>query len=296
VRVCSFIEEISVLQVLSQTTTASSAPGEVGEESAMRARFAFGIKSFFTCVVFNAMLLAGFFLVLKNLLAGFHQWFDPLASGQTAGLPENVQLAVKSVLQRSGQLEQYLVLALFGIGALITVAMWLFILAYGRRLEKASLAHGMGSPTVGPAVVAPALRASEETMRFAQKAPEAAIQMLAILQRQGRFLDFLQEDLSLYDDAQIGAAVRNIHAGCREALGEHVELKPVYDATEGSSITVDAGFDATATRLTGNVTGEPPFTGVLRHRGWRVVNVELPQLTTKQGKDWIVAPAEVEIG
>ena len=262
----------------------------------MRARSAFGFKSFFTCVVFNSMLLAAFFLVMKSLLTDFHQWFDPFASGQTAGLPENVQLAVNNVLQRVGQLEQYLVVALFGAGALITMVMWLFILGCGRRLEKDSLAPGEGPSTVGLADASAVHGGPEEAVRFAQKAPEAAIQMLAILQRQGRFLDFLQEDLSLYDDAQIGAAVRNIHAGCRQALGDHVELKPVYEDAEGSSITVDAGFDATATRLTGNVTGEPPFTGVLRHRGWRAVHVELPQLTPRRGKDWIVAPAEVEIG
>jgi hypothetical protein len=262
----------------------------------MRVRFAFGIKSLFTCVVFNSMLLAAFFLVLKSLLTGFHQWFDPFAAGQAAGLPEDIQLAVNNVLQWVGQLEQYLVLAIFGTGALITIVMWLFILAHGRRLEKVSMARGADTPAVGAATVAAVLSRPDEDVRFAQKAPEAAIQMLAILQRQGRLLDFLQEDLGVYDDAQIGAAVRNIHAGCRQALGEHVELKPIYEAPEGSSITVDAGFDAAATRLTGNVSGVPPFTGVLRHRGWRAVHVELPQLTPRQGKDWIVAPAEVEIG
>jgi hypothetical protein len=262
----------------------------------MRARFSFGIKSLFTCVVFNSMLLAAFYVVLKSLLTGFHQWFDPFASGQTAGLPEDLQLAVNNVLQWVGQLEQYLVLALFGTGALITAVMWLFILAHGRRLEKVSMAHSADTSTVGAAAVAAVLSRPEEDVRFAQKAPEAAIQMLAILQRQGRLLDFLQEDLSAYDDAQIGAAVRNIHAGCKQGLGEHVELKPIYEAEEGSQITVEAGFDATATRLTGNVSGEPPFAGVLRHRGWRVVHVELPQLAPRQGKDWIVAPAEVEIG
>jgi hypothetical protein len=262
----------------------------------MRARFAFGIKSFVSCAVFNSMLLVAFFLVLGRLLAGFHQWFDPFAAGKAPGLAEDIQLAVNNVLQWVGELEQYLVVAVFGTGTIITVCLWLFILAHGRRLEKTSLARTTDTRSVESTAVAEILRAPEEDVRFAQKAPEAAIQMLAILQRQGRFLDFIQEDLSVYDDAQIGAAVRNIHAGCKQALGEHIELKPIYEADEGSQITVDVGFDAAATRLTGNVSGNPPFSGVLRHRGWRVVHVELPQLTPMQREDWIVAPAEVEIG
>ncbi len=108
-------------------------------------------------------------------------------------------------------------------------------------------------------------------------------------------IDFLQEDLNLYEDAQIGAAVRSIHAGCRQALNEHVSLNPIYDADEGAQVTVEAGFDAAATRLTGAISGQPPFTGVLRHRGWRVVKMELPQLSPGQEKDWVLAPAEVEV-
>ena len=118
----------------------------------MRARFAFGIKSLFTCLVFNSMLLAAFFVVFKSLLTGFHQWFDPFAAGQVAGLPEDIQLAVNNVLQWVGQLEQYLVLAIFGTGALITAVMWLFILAHGRRLEKVSLASNADTTAAGAAV------------------------------------------------------------------------------------------------------------------------------------------------
>jgi hypothetical protein len=263
----------------------------------MRARFAFTIKSFLSCVVFNAILLVGFYLVLRSLLGGFHQWFDPFAGGALSGLPEDVQLAIYNVLQWVGQLEQYLAIAVFGSGAIITGVMWLFILAHGRRLEKASMGSATDARREEPALAAALVpQAPEEEVRFAQKTPEAAIQMLAILQRQGRFIDFLQEDLGAYDDSQIGAAVRNIHAGCKQALGEHVALKPIYEAEEGSQVTVDSGFDAGATRLTGNVAGDPPFSGVLRHRGWRVVHVDLPQLTSRGERDWVLAPAEVEIG
>lgn len=123
----------------------------------------------------------------------------------------------------------------------------------------------------------------------------SALQMLSILQREGRLIDFLQEDLSLYEDDQIGAAVRSIHAGCKGALESHVTLKPVVSDDEGSTITVPAGFDAHAIRLTGNVSGEPPFKGVVRHRGWRAVKVDLPQLMDNQAAQAVVAAAEVEV-
>lgn len=129
-----------------------------------------------------------------------------------------------------------------------------------------------------------------------QPAPTAsALQLLAILQREGRLIDFLQEDLSLYEDDQIGAAVRSVHAGCKQGLEAHVKLEPVVTDDEGSTITIPAGFDAHAIRLTGTVAGNPPFKGVVRHRGWRAAKVDLPQITN-QANTQVVAAAEVEIG
>ena len=91
--------------------------------------------------------------------------------------------------------------------------------------------------------------------------PEPVFQMLGALQREGRLIDFLQEDLSQYEDGQIGAAVRSIHSGCKEVLKEHMEIKPIFEEKEGSAVTIPSGFDARAIRLTGNVTGNPPFPG-----------------------------------
>ena len=119
--------------------------------------------------------------------------------------------------------------------------------------------------------------------------------MLAILQREGRLVDFLQEDLRPYTDDQIGAAVRSIHQGCQAALLEHVDLKPILEDAEGAEVTVPPDFDPKAIRLTGNVSGDPPFRGTLRHHGWRVVRLDLPQVTAPQELGWILAPAEVEI-
>jgi Domain of unknown function (DUF2760) len=122
----------------------------------------------------------------------------------------------------------------------------------------------------------------------------AAVQLLAILQREGRLLDFLQEDVDTYSDAQIGAAVRDIHRGCKKALAEHMPLEPVLREKENAQVRVDVGFDPSRIRLVGNVVGDPPFTGALRHHGWRIAKVKLP--SPARGTDpSVVAPAEVEL-
>ncbi|HLK12554.1 MAG TPA: DUF2760 domain-containing protein [Candidatus Binatia bacterium] len=120
-----------------------------------------------------------------------------------------------------------------------------------------------------------------------------ALDLLAALQDEGRLVDFLTEDIGTYSDAQVGAAVRGIQASCRKALEACVKLEPILRGAENEPVTVEAGFDPGAVRLTGNVTGRPPFRGVLRHAGWRVTGVTVP---ARQGCDArVIAPAEVEL-
>jgi len=120
------------------------------------------------------------------------------------------------------------------------------------------------------------------------------LHILSVLQRQGRLVDFFEEDLSLYDDAQIGAAVRSIQDNCKKTINKTLSPGPVLEKAEGEAVTVPADFDPSAIKLTGNVSGEPPFKGVLRHRGWRAAKLELPTLSQDQDPR-IIAPAEVEI-
>ena len=122
----------------------------------------------------------------------------------------------------------------------------------------------------------------------------SAQQLLGLLQREARFVDFVQEDVVGYTDAEVGAAARVVHEGCRKVLGAHFSIAPVRNEPEGSRVTLAAGFDATAVRLTGNVVGQAPFTGTLGHRGWRVTEARLPQLTDDKAAA-ILAQAEVEL-
>ncbi|MEA1990936.1 MAG: DUF2760 domain-containing protein [Thermodesulfobacteriota bacterium] len=122
----------------------------------------------------------------------------------------------------------------------------------------------------------------------------AIVQTLGLLQREGRLIDFLQEDIEAYDDAQIGAAAREVHRGCRAALKEVFGLSPVLEAAEGSHVEIEEDFDPTRIKLIGNIQGNPPFKGTLRHCGWKFTEVHLPEWTAKEKTD-VLAPAEVEI-
>lgn len=127
-----------------------------------------------------------------------------------------------------------------------------------------------------------------------ETSPDSALQLLGLLQQEGRLVDFLQEDVARYSDDEIGAAVRVVHEGCRKVLNEHIILAPIRQEAEGARVSLEPGFDAAAMRPTGNVVGEPPFTGTLAHRGWRATEVRLPKLA--QGHDvGVITPAEIEL-
>ena len=121
---------------------------------------------------------------------------------------------------------------------------------------------------------------------------ERALLLLSMLQREGRLIDFCEEELAGFPDAQIGAAARTVHAGCRKALREVLTLKPIRKESEGGAVELPGGFDPRAIRLTGSIQGNPPFKGVLRHHGWRVAEMRMP---AGSGDPTVIAPAEVEL-
>ncbi|HVO64654.1 MAG TPA: DUF2760 domain-containing protein [Terriglobales bacterium] len=150
---------------------------------------------------------------------------------------------------------------------------------------------------VAPLAAAPKAAPVASKVEGDKPSPESldrAVQLLGLLQRDGRLVDFLEEDVSSYPDGQLGAAVRSIHTSCRQVLERYIKLEPIIPSEEDQPVTVPTGFDLAAIKLVGNVTGEPPIRGLLRHRGWRVTEVTLPALPQGSGRA-IVAPAEVEI-
>jgi hypothetical protein len=118
--------------------------------------------------------------------------------------------------------------------------------------------------------------------------------VLSLLQREGRLMDFLQEDVASFSDGEVGAAARVVHAGCKKAVSEYFSVEPVLKEPEGASVTVPAGFDAGRIRITGNVAGQPPFRGTLKHHGWVASAVRLP-IVSETLDPRVLAPAEVEL-
>ena len=129
----------------------------------------------------------------------------------------------------------------------------------------------------------------------AQYHRDGALALLALLQREGRFVDFVRDSVDGASDADIGAAAREVHRGCRKVLDQHLSIEAVMPGEEEAKVSVPKGFDPAEVRLIGEAKGEPPYRGTLRHHGWRVVDAKLPTLA--EGIDRaVIAPAEVELG
>jgi len=136
---------------------------------------------------------------------------------------------------------------------------------------------------------------SEEKEKTLKSFEDGALYTLVLLQREGRFVDFIKEDIKSYEDAQIGAAVRQIHSQCAKIINDNFKLKALYDTKkEGEKISVNENFNAEEIRLSGNVPPKGPYKGILRHKGWISQEVNLPKKLGKTSS-LVVCPAEIEI-
>jgi hypothetical protein len=133
-----------------------------------------------------------------------------------------------------------------------------------------------------------------ETKAIPEQSDPSHLRLLAILQQSGRLIDFLKEDITGYNDAQVGAAVRRIHADCGKSLEELVTIRPVMEESEGSTIRVLQGYDPNSLKVVGKVKGEPPYSGVLVHKGWKAHKRSLPKKVGESNPD-LICPAEVEV-
>jgi hypothetical protein len=175
----------------------------------------------------------------------------------------------------------------------------LAIASFFKILFDAKFASGVRNLIEGaqtePPTAAPAKAVAVATPGSARPPRSDAIALLAILQREARFVDLVSESLDGYSDAQIGVAARNVLGDSKKVLERLFALEHVVEAEEGASVDVPAGYDAGRYRLTGNVSREPPLAGLLMHAGWRATRCELPAWTGKSESALIVAPAEVQV-
>jgi hypothetical protein len=166
-------------------------------------------------------------------------------------------------------------------------ALVLTLLAIGLAMntDKRAAPHPLPAPAIVPPPAPATNQAEAEIVAF-----------FALLQEKGRLVDFLMDDVTAYEDAQVGAAARVVHQGCREVLREHFKIAPISEAAEGARVTVPAGYAPDEYRLLGKISGEPPFQGTLIHRGWKTEFVKLPRLIKADARRLPgIAPAEVEL-
>lgn len=118
-----------------------------------------------------------------------------------------------------------------------------------------------------------------------------AVTLLSALQRESRLVDLIQEDLTQFSDAQVGAAARPCLQSCASTLSRLMGIEPVSDSDEGT--TIEVGEDPSPARYqwTGEGTGTR---GTLVHQGWQAVRVELPQWTGDAADAQVIAPAQIQ--
>jgi hypothetical protein len=235
------------------------------------------------------MLVLGL-VALAAAAAGFHFGFQWI-SRDTAALATPEMTVAEMAAQSVDIQHTYFVYLAASMGGLLTLCglvAWIGLRGMAKRLYVRIPQPGPAQKkagTTGPAQEQKAQKVQQQRL---------FLHLLAVLQRQGRLVDFLSEDLDAYEDDQIGAAVRGIHENCRKVIAKNLSLEAVIDSAEGDEVTIEEGFDPAAVKLTGNVTGQPPFRGILRHKGWRTKKIDLPVLSDAQDAA-VIAPAEVEI-
>jgi len=251
----------------------------------MQLRGKLSLRTLIGLVLILGAIAAGAFWGGRMLLAeALNRLETLLAVSEATQVSETLQM----VHNRLGVLNDYLLWVVMAAFGFLILLLWgVLSLAFSGPVKRWTASAGRASGKA--AVEAPVQR--EE---FVRDAEDTGLVLLSLLQKEGRFLDFLNEDLDGYEDHQIGAAVRSVHEGCNKAIRDHVRLAPVMDEAEGGIVRVEEPFDRASVKLTGNVKGRPPFQGTLRHPGWRVIQVSWPSVTSGHDAS-VVAPAEVEI-
>lgn len=263
---------------------------------------AYSFRSFIVIVLFMAFLMT---LLNAGLYWGLRQLslFLTPGSGVRLVIPgSNVEIIIQSLSDIVKNID--LLSNNFFVWVVPVTAVFFLLLAFifwaVMRVSVGSIFSGVKPFTQTADIKTSDTKRKEDKKDHADQRMEQERQrrlflhFLAVLQREGRILDFFSEDLTLYDDEQIGSAVRSIHEDCKKTVEKYLAPLPVLGTEEGELVDILPGFDPDSIKLTGNVSGEPPFKGVLRHRGWKAGKREIPKLSDVLDSS-IIAPAEVEI-
>jgi hypothetical protein len=231
-------------------------------------------------IIFFSLLTAGAFGVLAYF--GVSELIEEMRPILQANAEKAAAQAWDLVLFYYSRFWYAVFPAVLGFALLVGILAWLIVRSSIRRLTPAAEGN-IEIVKQGP---------EKEKQDLAER--RMFLHLFSMMQREGRLMDFLAEDLDQYEDSQIGSAVRAIHAGCRRIVQEYLDPQPVLIQAEGENVVIDGDFDPGAIKLTGKVVGEPPFEGILRHKGWQVGKLKLPTLSGRQNTK-IITPAEVEL-
>jgi hypothetical protein len=245
-------------------------------------------RSFVWIFFFTAV----FFILLYSALYSGLNFLSAKMAVLTSANPDTPLSEFNELFKQIGMIRDHLEFYFIPASAIIFILfvffLWLFLrLSFVRMLKKSEYAIQKGPVDITPLPKITKKEKDRHDRRF-------YLHLLSMLQHEGRLVDFFSEDLQLYEDAQIGAAVRSIHENCKKTINKYLAPKAVIDQNEGDPVTIPEGFDPSRIKLTGKVTGEPPFEGLLRHRGWKATKVDLPKLSGREDT-MIIVPAEVEI-
>lgn len=278
------------------TTAATGVPFPLEENTAMHhMKF---ISRLCLGWTFAAMFVLGLFFIGAGVWGW--RWFVlalPQSYFQGGDVsPEALKACLDRLMPMMAMIKTYAIPLVCALLCVVWLLLWLVLrMGIARRLRRAVTPDVAVIPAPKPAgQPAPSASTAQEKKEALDANRRFYLHLLTVLQREGRLMDFFAEDLAPYEDAQIGAAVRSIQENCKQSLFKYLNPKAIVDRGEGEELSVPADFDPNAIKLTGNVSGQPPFRGIVRHRGWRAAKLELPTLSTARDA-LVIAPAEIEI-
>ena len=181
----------------------------------------------------------------------------------------------------------------------ISVLLALYILIHAglhsrRGREPVERPKGAKAPE---AAAAPSAAGAGAATRDARVDAEIA-HFLGILQEKGRFMDFVMDDITSYNNEQVGAAARVVHQGCSKVMSEYFSIVPLHEGAEGDSVVLQEGYNPAEYRPVGKLADGARIQGKITHRGWKATEIKLPRRAeTAAGSEdrFVITPAEIDV-
>lgn len=121
-----------------------------------------------------------------------------------------------------------------------------------------------------------------------------ALTLLGTLQREARFLDLVGEPLEGFEDAQVGAAARQVLSDVRKSLDRMFAVAPIAGEDEGSSVSIPKPASPVRYHVIGR-NADQATRGTLVHRGWKAGRCQTPSWNGASDDAFVLSPVEIEV-